>query len=219
MDVGNTVRRGLRRFISDGTLCGEPAESDGGNGAAMRNLPVILSTLWNEDLFYEQSLAQAHITHNHRLSDAGTIGLGALTRVMLLGGDMARVSRRVEAFVAEYPEFRYRPWPGRATGYIVDTVQTVLEAFFSTDNFEDCVVKAVNRGGDADTTGALAGQLAGAMYGIRSIPARWLRRIDPVVLDAIRKQTPALLEVARRTESVRNFTSPLILSEKGSWKS
>jgi ADP-ribosyl-[dinitrogen reductase] hydrolase len=56
-------------------------------------------------------------------------------------------------------------------------------------------VRVVNRGGDADTTGALAGQLAGALHGVQGIPARWLSRLDPAVVTAIRHQTPRLLQL------------------------
>jgi len=73
-------------------------------------------------------------------------------------------------------EFCFAPWPGRTTGYIVDTVQTVFDAFFNTGSFEDCLVNVVNRGGDADTTGALAGQLAA-----RSMVCRRFRRAGSVV--------------------------------------
>lgn len=200
-DIGNTCRRGIRRFMTDGSLHGEPCEGDGGNGAAMRNLPVVLSTLYDEEAFVTQSLDQAHITHWHELSDAGTLGLGRITRALLTGADFAEALRLATSLVEAYPRFKYKPWPGNASGYIVDTVQTVLEAFHTTDSFESCVVKAVNRGGDADTTGALAGQLAGALYGIRAIPTRWIRRLDPEVLDAIRNQVPGLLALSREHAS------------------
>jgi ADP-ribosyl-[dinitrogen reductase] hydrolase len=75
-------------------------------------------------------------------------------------------------------------------------VQTVFDGFFSTGSFEDCLVRVVNRGGDADTTGALAGQLAGALYGAQGIPARWLKALDPAVSAAIYDQTPRLLQLS-----------------------
>jgi len=82
----------------------------------------------------------------------------------------------------------------------VDTVQTVFHFLFSTDNFEDCLIGTVNQGGDADTTGALVGMLAGALYGIQGIPKRWLKRLDSRVyseVDALSQylvdHSPALL--------------------------
>jgi ADP-ribosyl-[dinitrogen reductase] hydrolase len=78
----------------------------------------------------------------------------------------------------------------------VDTVQTVMHYFFFTDSFESCVVETVNQGEDADTTGALAGMLAGALYGAEAIPQRWLERIDPEVAGRIREQTAGLLALS-----------------------
>ncbi len=72
-------------------------------------------------------------------------------------------------------------------------MQTVLHHFFTFDDFEEAVVAAVNRGDDADTTGALVGMLAGARCGAQALPARWLRKIDPDVRRAITEQTSALL--------------------------
>jgi ADP-ribosyl-[dinitrogen reductase] hydrolase len=193
VDIGHTCRRGIRRYLQDGSLAAQPAWEDGGNGAAMRNLPIILATLDDDRTFAERSLAQAHITHWHPLGDAGTLALGEVTRLFLRGGAPAAGWRLADAWVARHPEFRFDPWPGRTTGYIVDTVQTVWDALFRTGDFESCVVAAVNRGGDADTAGALAGQLAGACYGVRAIPRRWFKRLDPRVAAAIRWQTARLL--------------------------
>jgi len=67
----------------------------------------------------------------------------------------------------------------------------------ASTNFQDymslVVVATVNRGEDADTAGALAGMLAGACYGLGSIPGHWLAVLDPMVVDAIRTQVEVLL--------------------------
>lgn len=62
----------------------------------------------------------------------------------------------------------------RSTGYAIDTLEAALWAAGTTDTFEDALVLAVNLGGDADTVGAVSGQLAGALYGASAIPERWL---------------------------------------------
>ena len=62
----------------------------------------------------------------------------------------------------------------RATGYVVHTLEAALWSFARTTNFRDAVLGAVNLGDDADTTGAVCGQIAGACYGADGIPARWL---------------------------------------------
>ena len=198
VDIGHTCRRGIRRYMLNGSLSAEPAVDSAGNGAAMRNLPLALATLGDEEAFAERSLGQAHITHHHPLSDAATLALGRITQELVNGGARVEVRDAAGEFVTQQPAFRFEPWPGQTSGYIVDTVQTVFDAFFATTNFEDCVLRAVNRGGDADTAGALAGQLAGACYGVAAIPPRWLKRLDPAVHAAIRAQAPGLLALAAR---------------------
>jgi ADP-ribosyl-[dinitrogen reductase] hydrolase len=177
-------------------LCAPPAEENGGNGAAMRNLPTVFASLESEALLTRRSLEQAHLTHHHPQSDAGTVALACMTRRLLLEGEQAACDQIAGDLVARHPAFAFKPWPGRTSGYIVDTVQTVFEGFFNTGSFEDCLVRVVNRGGDADTTGALAGQLAGALYGLQGIPARWLKKLDPAVTAAISEQTPLLLNLS-----------------------
>ena len=151
----------------------------------MRNLPTVFVSLESEELLVQRSIEQAHLTHNHPQSDAATAALARMTRRLLLEGERAACDQIAADLIARHPAFRFKPWPGHTSGYIVDTVQTVFDGFFNTGSFEECLVRVVNRGGDADTTGALAGQLAGALYGVQGIPARWLKKLDPAVTAAI----------------------------------
>ena len=169
IDIGQTCRRGIRRYITQGTLSAPPSEEDAGNGAAMRNLPVILANLFDEPAMLERSLEQAHVTHNNLQSDAAILTLAKMTRLLLLKGACAPCDAIAQELVLQDPKFIFRPWRGQASGYIVETVQTVFDGFFNSGSFEDCLVRVVNRGGDADTTGAIAGQLAGALYGYSGI--------------------------------------------------
>lgn len=196
VDVGATCRRGIRRYMLQGVIHGPESDSDGGNGAAMRNLPVAIYTLGNDALFERYSLEQARITHHHPFSDAGTLALGRMVQTLILGGGIKECRVIANRLIEQHRQFRLDPYPGRASGYIVDTVQTVLHHFFYTDNFEDCVVDTVNRGEDADTTGAQAGMLAGALYGVEAIPQRWLKNLDPEVFRRIGEQVDGLLEMA-----------------------
>ena len=197
IDVGNTCRRGIQRYRQHGTLFSSYSDGDAGNGACMRNLPLALYALEDDALFERCTLAQCHFTHNHPLSDSATLALGRMTRLLLRGGSRQAARAVADELVAADRRFRFEPYPGRTTGYIVDTVQTVLHAFFSTDSLEDCLVKAVNLGGDADTSGAIAGMLAGACYGAEAIPARWLRRLDREVRQTVCEQAESLLALGR----------------------
>ncbi|OAI09689.1 ADP-ribosyl-[dinitrogen reductase] hydrolase [Methylomonas methanica] len=194
-DVGNTCRRGILRYRDEGLLMGLPREDDAGNGACMRNLPVVLATLNRPDDFEAWSLEQSRITHHNPLSDAATLALGRMTILLIRGEGLEACQRESERLVDQYSEFAYQPYLGKASGYIVDTVQTVLHHFFNTDSFESCLIATVNQGGDADTTGALAGMLAGAKYGLEQIPERWLGRLDGVVVEEIQRQTEKLVLV------------------------
>jgi len=200
VDVGNTCRRGIQRYLTNGTLSGPPNDGDAGNGACMRNLPLVLATLHDEATFAQASLEQVHITHHNALSDSATLALGKMTRVMIQGGGIKDCRIVANRLIGEFPEFRFDPYPKRASGYIVHSVQTVLHSFFRTDDFESCVTEVVNRGEDADTNGALAGMLAGAAYGVSDIPSYWLKKLDKNIKTQIEAQTKALLKLAQKVK-------------------
>lgn len=190
-DVGNTCRRGIVRYMTQGTVHGQFNEGDAGNGAVMRTAPVALAALADAHLLEVLTLGQAHITHHHPLSDAASILVGRLVQLALIGHAMDRLQRQADATIAQFPQFRYAPFRGLSTAYVVDTMQTVLHFLFTTSSFEECVVATVNQGGDADTTGAIVGAIAGAYYGLDAIPREWLRKLDPTVrgeLEALAQQ-------------------------------
>jgi ADP-ribosyl-[dinitrogen reductase] hydrolase len=183
-DVGNTVRRGLRRFVLDGTTAaGEPSPGDAGNGAAMRVLPAALVTLADPEALRRTAIEQGRITHHHPLSDAACVHVGELVHLACLGLGMPRLRRVSDAFVAEHPQFTFAPYRALSGGYVCETLATVLHCLYGSGSFEECVVRVVNQGGDADTTGAIAGAVAGAFHGREGLPARWLRALDPEVRD------------------------------------
>jgi ADP-ribosyl-[dinitrogen reductase] hydrolase len=196
-DVGNTCRRGIRRFIVHGTVEGSFSEGDAGNGAAMRVLPVALATLGDPGKAEAWTLAQARATHHHPLSDDACLALVRMTHGLLRGHGKDHVRKTAEELAAKHKAFRFEPYPGQCSAFIVDTMQTVLHHTLAADSFADCVIRTVNQGGDADTAGALAGMLAGAAYGLDAIPPRWLAQLDRDVASAIRVQAPLLLALSR----------------------
>ena len=189
-DVGATCRRGIEEYIEKGRLEAPPDEKGAGNGAAMRVAPVALYALGDEELLSRLAVEQAHITHHNPLSDAACVSVGTMIQRGLLSAPPRKLRAAADELAARHPEFRFEKYDGKSSGYVVETLRTVFDAFFSTDNFEDCVVKTVNRGGDADTTGSIAGTIAGARYGLAAIPQRWLRTLDP----ALREELSALAE-------------------------
>jgi ADP-ribosyl-[dinitrogen reductase] hydrolase len=194
VDVGNTCRRGIARYINHGTLAGPFNEGDAGNGAAMRVAPVALATLADGRLLERWAVEQGHITHNHPLSDAACVLIGRLIHMGCTGQPRERLQRKVEDVVAKFPPFRFSPFRGLATAYVVDTMQTVLHHFLSTHSFEECLVATVNQGGDADTTGAIAGAIAGAFYGPAQLPEHWVRKLAPALLYEIQDLSGHVVE-------------------------
>ncbi len=77
-------------------------------------------------------------------------------------------------------------------GYVVDTLESALWCFLNTDSYADCVLKAVNLGGDSDTTAAVAGGLAGTYYGFDHVPDGWLEDIRR--LEWIEENTDRFIE-------------------------
>ena len=195
-DCGHTCRRGIRRFLLDGSVSGAPNAGDGGNGAVMRNLPLVLATLGDPSAFEAQTLAQCHITHHHPYSDGAALALGRMAGALILGEGPAQVEAHARLLRVTHPVFDYAAYDGPAGAYVVETVCTVLRHFFDTQDFESCVVATVNRGDDADTTGALAGMLAGARAGRAGLPERWVRRLDPAIRATIERQTRGLLALS-----------------------
>ncbi|MDW7643841.1 MAG: ADP-ribosyl-[dinitrogen reductase] hydrolase [Desulfuromonadales bacterium] len=178
VDIGATVRKGIRDYMLNGTIQRPQNDWDAGNGAVMRMAPVALYTLGDEDLFRRCTLEQAHLTHHHPLSDAACLAAGRMVQNALLGADRFEMHGETQQLCSEFPTFRFSTYRGRASGYVVETMQTVFHYLFTTATFEDCLIGVVNQGGDADTTGAIAGMIAGAFYGPTSIPARWLKQLD-----------------------------------------
>ncbi|UCV24370.1 ADP-ribosyl-[dinitrogen reductase] hydrolase [Ferribacterium limneticum] len=199
VDIGNTVRRNLISFRKTGRPEADASEHDAGNGAAMRVLPVALACYGQpEKTTIFANRAQAHVTHHNALSDAACETLILMVQDFLAGHDPIDVEReRAHKLVSDFPVFAYdKRQRENPSGFIVDTVQAVFQSFFATETFEDCLIDVVNRGGDADTTGAIAGMLAGARYGMESIPKRWLKALDENISTQCPDQARALLSLS-----------------------
>jgi len=206
VDIGNTVRRGLIEYRRSGQSAVPLNEFDAGNGACMRVLPVALATLGaGSDTVRLATETQSHVTHNNPLSDAGTLCVVQMIQAALLGADRLELLHGpVKGLVTAQGKFNFRRRRAEnPSGYIVDTLKAVFQGLFDTDNFEEALVETVNRGGDADTTGAIVGMIAGACFGTDAIPLRWLEAVDPETMRQCKEQALALVSMspARRVAS------------------
>ncbi len=202
VDIGNTVRRNLLQFRKTGNPEAPYSDHDAGNGAAMRVLPVALATFGQaEGTVRAACRAQAHVTHHCALSDAACECLVFMVQDALRGADKNDLlHKHAHPLAAQYPEFKFRAvrQSRNPSGYVVDTLQAVFQSFFDTDDFRDCLIDVVNRGGDADTTGAIAGMLAGAVYGLKAIPTPWLKKLDTYTRHSCEDQARALIQLASK---------------------
>jgi ADP-ribosyl-[dinitrogen reductase] hydrolase len=181
VDVGATCRRSISRYIVKGEIGKDYSDWDAGNGAVMRMVPVALFALGDEALLGRLAVEQARLTHNNALSDVACQTVGRLVQQAILGADRPALHAIVRELIGEFPKFQFNRYRGGASAYVVETLQTVFHYFFGTAQFEECLVGVVNQGGDADTTGAIAGMIAGAFYGLEQLPRKWLKKLDPEV--------------------------------------
>jgi len=198
VDIGHTVRRGISLYRRTGETQVPENEYDAGNGACMRALPIALYTLGaTPDEVDAANRVQAHITHHNALSDLGTFVVIRMVQTALLGGTITDLAALAKQLVDSDAHFRYdRKRTENPGGYIVETLRAVIQSLLQTDSFESALVDVVNRGGDADTTGAILGMIVGALYGPEAIPKRWMNTLDKETAKACRAQAMALVRAS-----------------------
>ncbi|NKN32610.1 ADP-ribosyl-[dinitrogen reductase] hydrolase [Marichromatium bheemlicum] len=198
VDIGHTVRRGIARYRRTGATEVPENTYDAGNGACMRTLPVALFTLGAETEDVAAACrTQAHVTHHNPLSDAATLTVVRMVQSAILGATREHLRELADALVAEDARFAFDR--GRAEnpgGYIVETMRAVLQALFATDGLETALIDVVNRGGDADTTGAILGMIVGALHGPEAIPRRWFDGLERTSARACLVQAQALVNAS-----------------------
>jgi len=86
--------------------------------------------------------------------------------------ELKQYKRLFQKNFAKLPEEKIK-----SSGYVVDTLEAAIWCLLNTNNYKDCVLKAVNLGEDTDTVAAIAGGLAGMYYGINNIPTEWLSQL------------------------------------------
>ncbi len=196
IDIGSTCRRGIRDYMRKGQLETPYNEWDAGNGAAMRMAPVALYTLGDPALLDRYAVEQAHLTHNHPLSDAACLAVGRMVQGAILGCDRFELHAMTRELVGKHPNFNFNKYKGHADSYVVDTLKTVFHYLFTTADFEECLIGVVNQGGDADTTGAIAGMIAGAFYGPNAIPKSWWKKLNPTVRQEVEDSSELLVRLS-----------------------
>ena len=184
-DIGNTTRDALDRYLQTGDpLAGSTDPRSAGNGSLMRLAPVAVR-FWNDPpRLIATAAEQSRTTHG---AEEAVDACRAFAELL---ADAIAGSPRVDV-LAPRP-FEGAPaiarilaggWRGRArdairsSGYVVDTLEAAIWSVARTGNFRNAILLAANLADDADTVAAVAGQLAGALYGLDGIPDTWLERV------------------------------------------
>jgi len=193
-DIGNTTVGALSTFMTTGApYCGPTGPRTAGNGSIMRLAPVPMAFASLPADAIEACALSSRTTHGARTCVDACRYLGGLIVGALGGVDVETLlSRRYapveglwdrEPLCPEIDEiacgsFKERDPPEIAgTGYVVESLEAALWALHRSDSFREGALMAVNLGDDADTTGAVYGQIAGAIYGASGIPRGWLREL------------------------------------------
>ena len=182
-DIGQTTLRAIgayRRFGHE--ECGVTGEWAGGNGSIMRLAPVPIFYQEDGRLADEISVSQGILTHNHEVPNDGCRLLSAIILEGIKTGDKDAALSSVETLhVADkISHVRNRDYEEKvrdeikSDGYVVSTLEAAMWSVWKTNNFRDALLLAVNLGDDADTVGAVTGQIAGAIYGVDEIPKEWI---------------------------------------------
>lgn len=179
-DIGNTTRKAIHRYSMGFNTadCGCCGLGDNGNGALMRILPLAFIPYSHNDINTVSGL-----THGHEISKQGCRLYLTVAKEILKCNDYKHILTD-NIFNKKYSRiskiYKLKCEEIKSTGYVVDTLEAALWCLYHTDNYKDCVLTAVNLGGDTDTIAAVAGGLAGLLYGCggeNGIPKEWIRQI------------------------------------------
>ena len=180
-DIGRATRNAIQRYVAGipAEQCGGTAEWDNGNGSLMRILPLAFT-----DCDYETVNAVSSLTPAHEISKAACRVYVYVARQLLQGKTLEEIYK---CFGMKQSMFDRLPLLKdlthdeiKSTGYVVDTLEAALWCNLNSSSYRECILLAVNLGEDTDTVAAVAGGLAGIIYGVggeQGIPEEWIKQI------------------------------------------
>lgn len=193
-DIGNATRAALERFeVERHPNAGSTDPGTAGNGSLMRLAPVVLAFAGQPAQAIHYAGESSRTTHAaQECIDAcryfAALLVSATTdcsknELLCLDSEVTVQSFRDRPLapnvrqIASGSFIDSEPPRIRGSGYVIHTLEAALWAFHTTDDFRSGALKVVNLGEDADTTGAVYGQIAGAFYGVEGIPFEWRSKL------------------------------------------
>ena len=184
-DIGMTVSSALNRWEQTGeAYAGSTSRNTAGNGSLMRLAPVAIR-FWNDpERLRTVAVDQSRTTHGAPEAVTACVAYAELLAEAIAGRPRAEVLQpRPGEYATHVAGILGGSWRAKArdeiasSGYVIHALEAALWSVGRTDDFRSAVLTAANLAGDADTTAAIAGQLAGALYGKSGIPAEWLAKL------------------------------------------
>ncbi len=199
-DIGAATIEAVSRLSNGETpeLAGGLEERDNGNGSLMRILPLIFYTC-NKPVSerYDITKKVSSITHGHPRSVIACFYYLEFAKQILEGNDIFVIYRNLQVEVLNHLTslsiktseielfdrllksdiYKLDEDQIHSGGYVLHTLEASIWCLLTTNSYKDAVLKAVNLGGDTDTTAAVTGGLAGLLYGFESIPLNWITQL------------------------------------------
>lgn len=198
-DVGITIQKALSTYIyygRDPIDCGLKGERNNGNGSLMRMLPIAFYLYTNNfDFDKEVEIVNnmSSLTHAHEVSKLGCKIYCDYIKEILRGHNKYEAYDNIKKI--EYEKYystssiekynrilkndisKLSESDILSSGYIVDTLEAAIWCTLNNNTYEDAILNAVNLGNDTDTVGAITGSICGCLFGIDSIPNKWIEKL------------------------------------------
>ena len=182
-DIGCNTRWALRRYEREGDpFCGDSRPESAGNGSLMRLAPVPIFYCRNLNRSKEVAILQSRLTHAADEALEACEFFAELLYESINGFSKQEVLRtRKWHGCPAIADIASGGWKSKtrdqiqSTGYVIHSLEAAVWCVYGANSFEEALIKAVNLADDADTVGAITGQLAGALWSCDSIPKRWLK--------------------------------------------
>lgn len=196
-DVGRTCLRAIRNFSlgTEPLKCGLDSEVSNGNGSLMRILPVALYSYFkklNEKEIRDLTNDVSSLTHAHEISKLGCYIYVRYIMYLLDGKTKEEAYNLIQNLdYSSYSEYAISKYERilknnikelninsiSSGGYVVDTLECSLWVLLNANSYKETIVATTNIGNDTDTVGAIAGSMAGIIYGVNSIPEKWINKL------------------------------------------
>jgi len=196
-DVGIGTKRAIEKYKNGykAVKCGSSDYYNNGNGSLMRILPIALYASvnnYNEKEIVETLYYYSSMTHSHEISIMGCKIFCDYIKEIIEGNSPIEALENISNLdYDKYYDCSYqynrilskkiiglKEEEIKSSGFIVDTLEATIWCIINSNSFEEAVLKAVNLGEDTDTIGALTGCLAGLIYGLESIPEKWINSLQ-----------------------------------------